>query len=130
MTSSRTLAPVSSSGSRPLSRREIAYYQQRLRNRAFEAVLAYFEQRAVQEGLTKKELARRLGKDPSQITRWFSGPGNWTLDTVSDLLLAMGAEPELAISTFESMLQDGQSPTAEGKTPGNARTRQPSKEAS
>jgi len=55
-------------------------------------VVAYFADQAERHGLTKSSIADRLGKDRSQISRWFSGPGNWGLDTVSDLLLAMGAE--------------------------------------
>lgn len=74
-----------------LTEREIFYFRQRYKNRVFQAVAAFFAARA-EGGLTKSELAARLGKDPAQVTRWFSGPGNWTLETVSDLLLAMNAE--------------------------------------
>ena len=41
-------------------------------------------------------MARRIHKRPEQITRLLGAPGNWTLDTVSDLLLGMGFEPELS----------------------------------
>ena len=74
-----------------LTDREIFYFRQRNRNKIFQTVVAHFADEAA-NGLTKSELARRLGKDPAQITRWFSGPGNWTLDTVSDLLLSMDCE--------------------------------------
>jgi DNA-binding phage protein len=73
---------------------DIAYFRQQLRNRVFEAVIAYFADRAAAFGLTKAAIAAKLGKEPSQITRWLAGPGNWTLDTISDLLLAMDAELE------------------------------------
>lgn len=43
--------------------------------------------------LSKATLARRLGKAPEVINRLLGAPGNWTLDTVSDLLFAIsGAE--------------------------------------
>jgi hypothetical protein len=48
-------------------------------------------------GISRATLARRLGKRPEQVSRLLGGPGNWTLDTVSDLLFAInGAEPEYA----------------------------------
>jgi hypothetical protein len=44
-------------------------------------------------GISQAELARRMGKGNDQICRWLGEPGNWTLDSVSDLLFAIsGAE--------------------------------------
>lgn len=71
---------------------EIAYFRERQKNKVFAEVMAFFEKMAIDHNLSKKDLASALGKDPAQITRWLSGPSNWTLDTVSDLLLAMNAE--------------------------------------
>ena len=75
-----------------LPSRDIYFFRQRLKNKIFQSILAYFNDLAKEQGLTKKDLATLLNKDPAQITRWFSGPKNWTLDTISDLLLAMDAE--------------------------------------
>lgn len=72
-------------------RRDLVYFRQNQRNEVFQSVVAHFAKVAGEDGLTKKELAEMLGKDPAQITRWFSGPKNWELDTISDLLLAMKA---------------------------------------
>ena len=80
-----------------LTDREIYYFRERNRNKIFQSVIAHFANEAA-SGLTKRELAKRLGKDPAQITRWFSGPSNWTLDTISDLLLAMSSELDCHIS--------------------------------
>jgi transcriptional regulator with XRE-family HTH domain len=45
-------------------------------------------------GLTQADLARRLGLGTDRVCRLLGGPGNWTLDTASDLLFAIsGAEP-------------------------------------
>lgn len=74
------------------SERDIVYFRTRCRNRFYQAVVAYFAEQAEHKGLTQAELAKLLGKDAAQINRWLSGPGNWTLDTISDLLLAMNAE--------------------------------------
>lgn len=60
--------------------------------------LGVFSKLVEKEDLTKREIAFRLGKEPSQITRWLSGPSNWTLDTFSDLLIAMGAELDHSVS--------------------------------
>jgi hypothetical protein len=73
--------------------REMFYFRQRLKNRVFNEICAFFEREAVECGMTKKILAERLKREPSQITRWLSSPGNLTLETISDLLFAMEAEP-------------------------------------
>lgn len=74
-----------------LSKSYLAYFRESQKNHVYEQVLELFLEKA-QLGFTKKDLAQKLGKNAAQITRWLSGPGNWTLDTISDLLLAMGAE--------------------------------------
>jgi hypothetical protein len=102
MTTSQTQSTGSTSVEK-LPTRLIAYHQQRAKNRAFEEVIAFFARRAEYSGMTKKEIADRLGKDPSQITRWLSGPGNWTLETISDLLVAMDAEMEFSVIAFEDI---------------------------
>ena len=42
------------------------------------------------EGVTKTELARRLGKSKSYVTQCLSGRGNLTLRTLADLFGALG----------------------------------------
>jgi plasmid maintenance system antidote protein VapI len=81
---------------------QIRYYRRLRRNRVFSELLAYFAHAAENGEFRKKDLAQRLGKDPAQITRYFSEPANLTLDTVSDLLLAMGAEMEFKIAKGKS----------------------------
>ena len=86
MTASRKslfLSDVASNG--PLSAASLEYFRQRQRNRLYELVLTQFGK----SGLTRAALARRLGCRPEQVTRWLRAPGNWKLDTVSDLLLAV-----------------------------------------
>lgn len=63
----------------------LGYIHARARNQLHELVLREFRR----SGLSKAVLASRLDKEPSQITRWLGAPGNWTLDTVSNLLLAI-----------------------------------------
>jgi len=74
----------------PLGKR--SYFRERLRNRLYSFVLGKFAIAEQHNGLTKAELARRLDRRPEVITRLLGSPGNWTLDTVSDLLLGISAE--------------------------------------
>jgi hypothetical protein len=75
-----------------LTEREIFFQRERTRNRVFSELVSFFALQVEDFGVTKKVLAERLGKDPAQLTRWLSYPSNFTLDTLSDLLLAMGSE--------------------------------------
>lgn len=81
----------------PLSKR--AYFGGRLRNRLYNFVLTKFLEKEASGELTKAELARRIGRRPEVITRLLASPGNWKLDTVSDLLLGISGE-ELGFSAF------------------------------
>jgi len=75
---------------------DISYYRQRARNRVWEVVVRALEQ----SGKRKKDIAEFLGVPPSQISRWLSGPGNWEIDTATDLLLASGAEMDFQAARF------------------------------
>lgn len=77
-----------------------AYFRARFRNRLHAAVLSCFMDASCQDGLTKATISRRLGKRPEQITRWLGAPGNWTLDSISDLLLAMNCELNVATNSL------------------------------
>ena len=74
--------------------RDIFYYRKRFKNRIFARLASFFAEEAEKTGITKKDIARRLEKDPAQISRWLSGPSNLTLETISDLLLALDAEAD------------------------------------
>src|SRR5262249_39772289 len=66
------------------------YFQARNKRNAYDIVMEEFEK----SGLSQADLARRLGKGTDLVCRLLGGPGNWTLDTLSDLLFAIsGATP-------------------------------------
>lgn len=69
-----------------------AYFQARLRARLYDLVMTKFRREVTERGLTKAVLGRRIGKRPEVVTRLLGGPGNWTLDTLSDLLLGISGE--------------------------------------
>jgi hypothetical protein len=91
---------ANTSKNKPASRRDVAYFRQRQKNRVFTELVSFFAQEAERSGMTKKELAELLAKDPAQITRWLSAPSNFELDTLSDILLALGAEMDHRIVRF------------------------------
>jgi len=95
-----TMSQATSSLSKPESDEQIpigtlGYFQARNRNRIYDLVLSEF----LRSGISQATLARRLGKGTDIVCRRLGAPGNWTLDTVSDLLFGIsGAEPEYGLS--------------------------------
>lgn len=109
MTTSRKISSLSkpeSDARIPLG--TIAYFRERNRNRVHDMVLKAFKE----SGLTQAQLARRLGKRTDVVCRWLGAPGNWTLDTVSDLLLAIeGQELNYSLSRpFDGPVQNYREP--------------------
>lgn len=67
---------------------DLATVRSRNKNKAHSLLLELFQESEI----SKAELALMLGKRPEQITRWLGGPGNLTLETISDLIFAMKGE--------------------------------------
>lgn len=44
------------------------------------------------KGITQKELAKQLGKNESEISKWLAGSHNFTLKSICKLEVALGAE--------------------------------------
>jgi hypothetical protein len=66
-------------------------------------VVEEFQKQEAAGLLSKADVARRIHRKPEQITRWLGAPGNWELETVSDLLLAISkAEPKVTLSELAS----------------------------
>lgn len=86
--------PVKSeiAGDEPLSDYALGYLNERVRNSFYDYVLRRFHEAVERDGLTKAKLARRLGLEPARVTRLLGSPGNWTLDTVSELLVGICRE--------------------------------------
>lgn len=80
----------------------LSYFRERFRDRLYDLVMEEFLKQQTESGLTRAEVARRISRRPEQVTRWFAAPGNWTLETVSDLLLAVAkSEPDVTLWPLE-----------------------------
>ncbi len=55
-----------------------------------------------QQGVSKSELARRIGKSKAYVTQVLGGKTNMTLRTLSDLAAAVGYDVELAAINLQS----------------------------
>lgn len=81
-------------GDHKIASSTLAYFRARNRNQIYDLVMNEF----AKSGVSQAVLARRLGKGTDQVCRWLGAPGNWTLDSVSDLLFVIsGAEPKYEI---------------------------------
>jgi hypothetical protein len=84
----------------PIPANKLGYFRARLTNRLHELIITEFERLSQSGKISKADLARRIGKKPEQITRWLGAPGNWTIETVSDLAIGMGCEPKINLLSF------------------------------
>jgi hypothetical protein len=90
-------------GNDPIPIGKLAFFRERFRDKLYDLVLSEFLKEE-KVGLTKAAIARRIGRKPEQITRWLGAPGNWTVETVSDLLLAISrAEPNVSIAKLSEL---------------------------
>src|SRR6476661_6562493 len=89
-TSNNDIALSEPTGSERIAPAVFGYFQARNKHNAYDLVMDEFSQ----SGLSQADLARRLGKGTDLVCRLLGGPGNWTLDTLSDLMFAIsGAVP-------------------------------------
>ena len=84
--------------SKTISLGTLEYFRERLVSHIYALVMQEFSKQHQESGFKKANLAKRIQKDPGLINRLLSSPGNWTLETLSDLLLGLGAEPVIEVS--------------------------------
>lgn len=82
------------------ARRAREYGFARVRDIAFDAVMVLWRRREA-EGVRQADLAEKMGKDPGQLSRILSGPGNWTLKTFGELVEALDGEAEIIVHPVE-----------------------------
>jgi len=89
---------------------DIAYYNRRFQNRVFKAVANAVIKEIRAGHVTQSELARMLGKDPGQLSRFLSEPSNCTLNSISTILLGIGAEMTVGVSFFRDQYKKNDAP--------------------
>lgn len=71
---------------------KLEYLSEKFRNDLYDFILRKFLEQREKRGLSQAQLARRLCYDPGRLNRLLGAPGNWTLGTVSDLLVGIAGE--------------------------------------
>lgn len=72
----------------------------RVRDAAFDALRTLWKRRQA-EGMLQKDLAEVIGSDPSTVSKWLRGPGNWTLRTIGELTAGLNGELEIRVNALE-----------------------------
>lgn len=78
----------------------LGYFHAMSQDEAHELIVDLFQRLALEKKVTRAFVARRLHKRPEQVTRWLSAPGNWTSETFTNLALALGHKPKLALESL------------------------------
>ena len=96
MTSSQSTSTLAEpDGDVKISPSTLAYFSARNRRKIYSTVISEFKK----SKLTQAQLARRMGQRTDVICRWLSGPGNYTLDTVSNLIFGIsGGELKYSVA--------------------------------
>ncbi len=102
-TSPKNTFLVDALNSDTISLAAFSYFRERFRDRLYDLVLEEFLKQEAECGLTAAEVARRSGYSSEQIIRWFNSSEHWTLETASDLFLAVSkSEPDLRLMRIET----------------------------
>lgn len=71
-----------------LAQDDLAYLSQRAKSTCYDFVMRKF----LASGISKAELARRIGKTQPQISHVLATPANWTIKTLAELLAGISKE--------------------------------------
>lgn len=74
----------------PVFRRTFEREQREIR--AIDGIVNQLDHLRIQNGLSKAELAREIGKNPASVRRLLTAPGNPELRTIVSVASALGAE--------------------------------------
>ena len=83
----------------------------RMQYEAFYAIHALWLRRRA-EGMTQKDIAEKLGRDPAWVSRALSGPKNWTMRTMGELAHALDGRVTIRVEAAEDLSAEGRSTEA------------------
>lgn len=97
---------VTRSPTQPITDTDKAYGRTTTRVQVATAVWMLWDRVRKERKVDQQWLAERLGKSKGRVSRLLKGPGNWTLDTVGELLEAMEGRLTLVEAhTYEEIAQ-------------------------
>lgn len=99
--SAKTHSPMTSLVDEPIPEREFVYLSERLRNRLFDCILSALAERVRFNNFNKSIVARRMNKNIGQVSKLLSYPSNLTIDTLSRILAALGADLTIGYTLIE-----------------------------
>jgi hypothetical protein len=67
-------------------------------------------------GYSRADFAKKIGRRPEQVTRWLSAPSNLEADTISDMSLGLGVIPKLVLEPIDSLFAQQQSIPNQGNS--------------
>lgn len=73
----------------PIPENFLVDFQKRMKREIFDLITTEFRRKEVCEGFSLDSLAYRLNQTPEQISDLLLSPDSWTLETISDLTLAI-----------------------------------------
>ena len=84
-----------------MSKNEMDEFWFRFRRQFFKKIFAAFKT----SGISQKELAEKIGKDPARVSKWLRGDDNMTLRTMYMLARAIEFRPEIRLVPLSSLNQ-------------------------
>jgi len=94
----------------PLGR--LGFFREQTKHLLHELVRRKYQAvRDARPDFTQRDLARRIHRKPEQVSRWLGAPGNLTIDTMSDLLIGMGAVLNATVVNVDSLIDESRPPT-------------------
>ena len=103
MNTFQTRSSYSDVAAEQISEGTLAYFSERARLKIFNMVMSELKNKIeTDKHFTRTLLAKKIRKSPSRLTKMLASPGNWTIDTISELLLGIcGAEPVIEKAVIE-----------------------------